>query len=370
MTKNIKIVISSIVILVIIIGIYGFKNLKQDSDSVESFKVGVIAGFTGPASTWADMSKKGIELAVKETNQAGGINGKQLEIIYEDSQTNPVKGVTAFNKLVSQDQVSIVFGDVWSFLTNPLIPLADQKKVILISPTVMDVSVEKTSPYFYTMGHTIDSQRVAIEKFFDLNKDIKTLSVLYWNDLWGGANKDLLLDIAANKGVKILSIEGTNDFSSTYQSEITKIKAINPDAIYFNSSLPDVVLRRIKDLGLGNKKVLTLSNAVDAIEVTKTPLAYLANVYFTNWVPNEEFTSKFKKEYDIYPIIEAQNSYDMTRGVISALQVDTDLITSLKTIKFTGVEGYLVDFTKKDQSRVNEGRAALYIYDGNYKKIN
>jgi branched-chain amino acid transport system substrate-binding protein len=349
------------------LAIFAARNKSEVSNG--PIKIGVVYGFTGAASTWADMGMKGIDLAVKEINNDGGINGRKIEVFYEDSQTNPTKSVSAFNKLVLTDRVDVVLGDVWAFITNPLIPLVDQQKIVLISPTVIDASVEKSSPYFYTLGHTIESQRDAVNKFFDINKEIKTISVICWNDTWGMANKDLVLDVAKQRNIKILSEECLNDFSATYQSELTKIKALDPDAIYFNTSLPDVVLKRIKDLGLGDKKALTLSTVTESIEVNKINVSYLKNIYFANWVPNEDFSEKFKKEYGIFPITESQNHYDAIRAIAMAIKNGGELNTSLKKIKFTSVEGYQLDFTKGDQLRVNEGKAGLYTYDGEYHEI-
>lgn len=368
---NKKSIWAAIAVILIVLVIWGTKNSSknQSQDAGEPIKIGVIYGFTGSAATWADMGKKAVDLAVKEVNTDGGIDGRKLQVIYEDSQANPAKDVSAFNKLVLTDKVNIVMGDVWSFITNPMIPLADQQKVMLISPTVMDASVEKSSPYFYTTGHTIESQRESIEKFFAVNPSVKTISILCWNDAWGNANKTLLLDILQKKNIKVVSSECTNDFSATYQSEMTKVKAANPDAIYFSTGLPDVVLRKIKDLGLGDKKVLGLSTTFDAIEVNKTPIPYLKNVYFVIWTPGQDFADKFKKEYGVAPILEAQNHYDTIRAIALALKMGGDFKESLKKVTFTGVEGYKFDFTKGDPIRVNEGKAGLYTFDGTYHKI-
>ena len=78
---------------------------------------------------------------------------------------------------------------MWSFITNPLIPIAEDKKVVLISPTVMDKSVEGESDYFYTLGHTVDSQRNAVNKFLEMNPGAKTAAVFCWDDAWGRSHE-------------------------------------------------------------------------------------------------------------------------------------------------------------------------------------
>lgn len=357
-----------IIFLLIILVLFTSLSVKNN-EKEEAYKIGVIYGFTGAASAWSEMGQMAIDLAVQEINENGGINGRVVEVIYENSETNPSKSVLAFNKLTEVDNVDVVVGDVWSFLTNPLIPLAEEKEVVLISPTVMDVSVESDNSYFFTVGHKIESQREAVEKFFEVNSEIKTISALCWDDAWGNANLELLKRVSEDKSVRVLSVSCTSDFGSNYQTEISKIKSVNPDAIYFNSSIPDVVLRKIKDLGLEDKKVLTSSIAIDAIEVNKTPIQYLENVYFTNWQPEQDFVNKFKDKYGVFPIIEAQNHYDLIRSVAFALEEGDDFKNSLKKVKFVGSEGMDIDFSDNNQIQVNEGKAKLFTYDGEYDLV-
>ncbi len=132
----------------------------------EPIKVGVVYAFTGLGKQWSDYGRMGLELARDEINAAGGVAGRKIELIFEDSQTEPAKAVSAYRKLVSVDRVKYVLGNVWSFITNPLIPLAGRDKVILISPTVMPESIERTNPYYFTMGYKVSGLRSAVDTFF------------------------------------------------------------------------------------------------------------------------------------------------------------------------------------------------------------
>ena len=78
-------------------------------------RIGAIYGLTGFANVWSSQARRGIELARDEINAGGGINGRDLEIIFEDSGTTPQGAVTAFNKLVKADHVDAVVGDIISF---------------------------------------------------------------------------------------------------------------------------------------------------------------------------------------------------------------------------------------------------------------
>jgi ABC-type branched-subunit amino acid transport system substrate-binding protein len=168
--------LSSLLILVALL-------LRPLDGSAQELKVGVIVGITGPAQVWADYSRKGLELGVSEHNGSPVVKRK-LRLLFEDSKSTPASAVSAFRKLVHQDKVDIVVGDVWTFLTVPLISLAAREKVVLISPTVMDGSVPEANEYFFSLGHRFASLQTGLERFFKLNPSIGTAGVISFDDYW------------------------------------------------------------------------------------------------------------------------------------------------------------------------------------------
>ncbi len=112
-------------LVVIVAVVLVFLNSQQNKPaSGEPIKIGAVLSLTGSGSFWAEFSKNAAVLAMDEINNAGGVNGRPLQIIFEDSQTVPAKGVSSFQKLTSIDGTKIVMGDVWAFLTNPLVALS------------------------------------------------------------------------------------------------------------------------------------------------------------------------------------------------------------------------------------------------------
>ena len=91
--------------------------------------IGAIYGFTGAANVWSAQARRGLELARDEINAAGGIHGRSIKVIFEDNRTTPQGAVGAFKKLVNTDHVHAVVGDIFSFLTLPLVPLAQRSHI-------------------------------------------------------------------------------------------------------------------------------------------------------------------------------------------------------------------------------------------------
>jgi branched-chain amino acid transport system substrate-binding protein len=369
---NKKILTLGIVTALTIIAVMSFYNINTPTDiqpTNDPIKIGLVLGQTGSASTWAEYAKKAADLAAKEINDNGGINGKRLELIYEDSQTNPALSVSSFKKLTEVDHVSVIVGDLWSFLTNPLVPLSADKKILTISPTVMDGAVQGQSDYFYTLGHTVESQRGAVDSFINDNPTAKTVAIMCWNDAWGKTHSKLFAEVSEGRGLKVLGEICTANFASDYRSEVVRVKAMKPDIIMVTTSLPISLFKAMYDLKI-NIPTLTTTVMIDGLEVQKMPREYAMGKYFMDWQPNAEFIQKFKKAYGTTPIMEAQNSYEAVRTIAKALEKNPgDILVGLKQVSYQSVDGSM-DFTKGDHITVNKAQARLFkVTETGYEEI-
>lgn len=113
-----------------------------------TIKVGVIGPLTGSASTYGQSVKNGVELLQNEVNTAGGIDGKQIEFIFEDDQADPNSAIQAFNKLVNNDKVVSILGAVTSGSALAIAPNSTTQKIPLITPTGTEPTItEKGGAY-------------------------------------------------------------------------------------------------------------------------------------------------------------------------------------------------------------------------------
>jgi branched-chain amino acid transport system substrate-binding protein len=108
-------------------------------------KIAVLAPLSGPVPTFGVMTRDGALQAIDEWNAKGGVLGKKIVPIIEDSQCTPDPAVNAANKVIDQDKVSFIIGEVCSKASIPISEIANAKKVIQISPTSTnpDVTVAK-----------------------------------------------------------------------------------------------------------------------------------------------------------------------------------------------------------------------------------
>ncbi len=323
----------------------------------EPLRVGVILAMSGPAHVWGSNGRMALELGRDEFNSAN-LAGRPIELIFEDSKTQPAAAVSAFHKLVEVDKVSAVIGDVWSFLANPLIPLSEKSKIIVISPTLMDASAEGQSPYFFSLGHSIARLRDSVAKFFDLNPAVKTVAILCWDDAWGQAHLKLWKEVAAAKGILLVDESCQGDFTHDYKTEITRLARKKPNALIIGHMV-DVVTKRLAEQNF-HPVLLSTSNVVELLLSGALAPQMVEGFYYTDWAPSASFRDRFMKRFGAEPLVEAQSHFESLRAIsLAAAQQKSgeSLVESLRRVHFQG-ETDLIDFSQGPF--VNLGMPELY----------
>jgi branched-chain amino acid transport system substrate-binding protein len=337
----------------------------QDT-SHEPIKIGVVYAFTGVAQVWSEYGRMGLELAQDEINSSGGINGRPIELIFEDSKSNPAQSVAAYRKLVTIDKVKIVLGNIWSYITNPLIPLAARDRVILFSPTTTQESVEQTNEYFFSMGERIQSISGAVDAFFTLNTDIKTIGIFCADDTWGQAYLKVWTERASVHGVKVEAAVCSTEVNKDFRADVARMSIKKVDAVII-AYMGDVILRRMKEQRFA-PKVLATNNLIEDLKIKKAPQELFEGVFITDWQPSEIFLTKFKQRFGRDAVVEAHNSYEALRSLAQALKAnETDPVSSLRTVKYEGVAG-TIDFS--GSSFANHSVGKLYqVKNGNLELV-
>ncbi len=128
------------------------------SPAAAAIKIGFAHVFSGPMATFGEVARQGAELAVKEINAAGGINGESIEIVYADTAAKPDVAINAIEKLVQQDKVNIVIGIVSSAVAIAATPLMQQLQCPLIVTHAMaeEVTGSKCNPWVFRMTWNLD----------------------------------------------------------------------------------------------------------------------------------------------------------------------------------------------------------------------
>jgi branched-chain amino acid transport system substrate-binding protein len=222
-----------------------------------TIKIGLLSPLSGAVPTFGLSTKEGVEIAVKEWNAKGGILGKQIELIVADSQCSADPAVNAANKLIDQDGVKFIIGEVCSSASIPVSEIVNQKKILQISPTSTNATVTVdgngvTKPFTFRACFIDPFQGLVMAKFA-AGKGYKTAFVMYdqGNDYTVGlaeAFEKSFTELGGQIVGKETYVKEDTDFSAI----LTKIAESNAEVLYLPDyyNIVNLVGAQAKDKGV------------------------------------------------------------------------------------------------------------------------
>lgn len=225
--------------------------LTQLALAQDSVKVGAIFSVTGPASFLGEPEKNTVELLVAKLNAGGGLLGKKVELIVYDDESDVNKSVLAADKLLKKDQVAAVIGPTISGNTLAIMAKFDEAKVPLVSCAAAEKIVTPVMPWVFK---TPQSDRQAVAKILDhaKAKGLKKLAILTVSDGFGQAGRAVLQELIPAQGFTLAADEVYGPKDTDMTAQLTKMKALAPDAIicWGTNPGPAVVAKNRLQLGL------------------------------------------------------------------------------------------------------------------------
>jgi branched-chain amino acid transport system substrate-binding protein len=200
------------------------------ANTAEPVRFGAILPLTGPGAVVGTQEQRGIQFAVDEANAKGGVDGHQIEVLFEDNQAKPDQSVLSFNKLVDLQHVPVIFTG-YSGPSLAMAPLATRKKVLLINAGAQSDKLGTASPYLVNTLPSSGDEIVVMAKYL-ISKGKKTAAVLYENDAAGIGARDDFLDDFPKAGGTILAQEPVQFGQTDYRPALLKLAATKPDVLF------------------------------------------------------------------------------------------------------------------------------------------
>lgn len=230
------------------------------------FKIGTILSVTGPGAFLGDHMKRGMELAIEEINAKGGINGRKIEWVFYDAETQSTKAVTSTRRLIEQDKVDIIVGGGnASGLALAMVPLVEKAGVPFISTEGSMAIVNPIADRKWTFKSTIDDDQI-LERAADsfAKRGITSIALLADSSGFGQSAKEQLEKIAPRRKLKVL-YETFNPADTDMTAQLTRIKASDAKAIICWTITPAgvVFLKQARQLGLGDRVLMHSYGFVD-----------------------------------------------------------------------------------------------------------
>lgn len=287
--------------------------------------LGAVFPLTGDVASYGKAAQRGIDLAVQEINAKGGVQGRKVEVIYEDDQGKSAPAVAAMQKLISVNKVPLVFGSASSSISVALCPIANREKVVQITPISSSKELtEVGGPFFF---RTCPSDVVQAGMMADWLKEDGHLKagVIFVNNSWGQGLKDEFLKRFESLGGKIVAVESCKEGERELRTQLSKIEAAGPGAIYGITYGREggALLRQAKELAItipmygadvwGSPELVeTAQDAASGVKVI-VPADFKGAKY-------EAFARTFKEKYGEEPDVYASYAYDMAYIAFAALE--------------------------------------------------
>ena len=304
----------------------------------QKIKIGAVLPLTGEIAEYGKRCKAGMDLALEELNSKGGVNEQDITIIYEDSHGNPKDGVNALQKLISIDGVRIVVGAVASSVTLAMEPISTRNKVILFSPASSSPKLTGISKYFFRDWPSDVLEATVLADFAHSELKIKNVAILYVNNDYGLGLKNELMKRFLELGGQVPVVESYEQGATDFRTQITKIKAKDPNAIYLAGYHREmaVATKQIRELGIdvqilgdadyGVQELLEIAGAASEGAIYSTP-EYEPSSGSTSM---KRFTKAFRAKHGTEPSIFEANGYDAIKILSQAIAdvgMDTDKIS-------------------------------------------
>ena len=209
-----------------------FSVAQQQGVSKNEILIGTIQDLSGPIAAFGKQARNGMQLRVDEANEQGGVNGRKLKLLVEDSAYDPKRAVLAAQKLVNQDKIFIMAGHVGTAHNNAAMPVQFEKNVINFLPITPSTAMfEPLHKLKYSFAVTYEQQvRANLPKLVK-EKNARRVCTLYQDDEFG-------LEVVkgaeiALKGMGMELVEKTNykRGATDFSSQVARMKAANCDFV-------------------------------------------------------------------------------------------------------------------------------------------
>ena len=320
-----------VAIATLIIGVSACERISQITqpatpeieDKSGEISIGVVLPLTGHLASAGELMKQGLDLALNEINNPqlvgaiseSGPSNTKLKFIVEDDASTPEGAVDAFNKLIHEDNMSIILGPASSSATEAAFPIAQENRIVAISPTSGERGLSAIGDFVFRIPLTTD---VVVPKGIEVTYaklGYQRVATMYDETDGFSTDRDKALQEAFTaKGVEVLTTEPFRSGDTDFSAQLTRIQALNPDAIFVSALPPEKprILIQARQLGIS---VPFIVSSVTNVEVAAAGAAAEGVITFIGWLPtddtpgNQAFVKNYSAIYGMEPNAFAASSY-------------------------------------------------------------
>lgn len=316
-----------LLVLLLIMGIVA----RPSSLFADDILIGEFGSLTGGTATFGTSTDNGVRLALDQINSAGGVLGRQIRVIVEDDQSKPEAAVTAVQKLISEDHVVAVIGEVASSRSLAAAPICQRNHIPMLSPSSTNPKVTAVGNFIFRACFIDPFQGAAMANFAmksDVGPKARKFAILYdvKNDYSVGLRQFFTDTVKANGG-EIVADESYGEGDIDFKAQLTNIEKAAPDAIYVPGYYTEVglICRQARDLGI--TVPLMGGDGWDSDKTFEIGRDAVNGCYFTNhYSPDEDsprvktFVFQYQRKYGKVPDAMAILGFDAMGMMADAIK--------------------------------------------------
>ena len=296
------------------------------TDTTGDILVGFYGSLTGDGASFGQSSREGAELAVDELNAAGGVLGRKLRLLVEDDQSKPEEASNAVTKLITQDKVVAVIGEVASRRTLAAAPISQRYQIPMITPASTNEKVTEVGDYVFRVCFIDPFQGEVLAKF--AYNDLKARKVAILRDQAQDYSVGLTDSVAqhfSKLGGQVLPPVSYSSGDADFKAALTRIRSEKPDVLFATGYYSEaaIITRQARELGM-TMPILGGDGWVgDALQNGREALnnTYISN-HYSGDNPDpivQNFVSTYKTRFNRDPDAIAALAYDAIKVLADSL---------------------------------------------------
>lgn len=316
------------------------------SETENTVKIGVIVPLSGNDGPLGDYSNKGVELAVDQQNAQGGLLGKKIELVVQDSESKPEKGLSIAKTMLENDKPFAIYSII-SGVTLAIKPETEKSKTILMAAVGTDKFLEGGK---YTFRNFFAATTTAnqLTEFIKDSLHAKSLSLFYADNEYGKSVKEAISKESAEHGLKMGFSETFDPKSLNYKSQIAATVNRNTECLYVagvGKSL-GTMIKQIRESGYKGEIIgdplIPFPDVYTSAGESLKGLKYLDFAFEpTSTQPNTaEFVTSFKKKFNEEPKNFSVISYEGMKLLFKAVEKTKSFDAQKLSDDLNTTEGY------------------------------
>ncbi len=275
-----------------------------DGDDDDTYRIGVMESLTGPGETYGTVSNQAKQLAVDEINAAGGIDGKMLELVVEDSKCNAQDAITAYNKLTDVDDIKIILGTSCSGAMLGAAPLAEADGVIMFSGLATNPDIAEAGDYIFRTS--LNDAQLGVDMGNTMWDDgVRSIASIAESTDYAEGVRSASTDRFLELGGTVEAEESFPSDTTDFRSQLTKLLATDADALLVAAQAEftgGTIVKQARELGyegpIYGDIVVVGTTALEVAGDAATGVKAIITDLDPNNTKATEVVNNFRSKYD------------------------------------------------------------------------